>query len=177
MGTCPPKFSDCLRPQSPNREKRKTPPLQYLQVNASLFERPLSDDPHFHSPAPQPPRRRDTTSCVGVGSLSSSKRRVKKHRCHNRNAKTGCIYSGLRHFVPQESAVNGGFFWQCRIRAGHKILCPPGAHPLRTNHPQLVLPGAQKVPGNRSETVFFKPLDSGFSARNSGATSDAGKAR
>src|ERR1044072_2871204 len=34
------------RPQSPNREKRKTPPLQYLQVNASLFERSLSDDPH-----------------------------------------------------------------------------------------------------------------------------------
>ena len=56
MGTCPPKFPDCLLTPKPEPEKRTTPCLQFLQVIASLCERLLSDNRHS---APRLPNHQD----------------------------------------------------------------------------------------------------------------------
>src|SRR5215510_5790777 len=45
-----------LMTPKPEPEKRKPQALQFLQVSESLCARPLSDDRHFCSPAPQPSR-------------------------------------------------------------------------------------------------------------------------
>ena len=114
MGTCSPKFSDPLLrmrfDQSPNREKRTARRPQCLRVSASLCVRLLSDNRHSSPRLPNPPRCRDTTSCVGVGSLRAEKQRVKKHRCHNCSAEKPLHSIGLRDFLLQESPVNTRLF-------------------------------------------------------------------
>src|SRR5262245_41484966 len=63
---------------SPNR-KKESPSARSSCGSASLYvERTAVRQPPFLSPAPQPPRHCDTTSCVGVGSLKTGFGRVKK---------------------------------------------------------------------------------------------------
>src|SRR3982750_643528 len=60
-----------LRPLKPEPGKRKTHSPQVFAGPCVLMSVAAVRRPPFRSPAPQPSRCRDTTSCVGVGSLCS----------------------------------------------------------------------------------------------------------
>ena len=165
MGTCSPKFSDPLFrmrfDQSPNRRKRTARRPQCLRVSASLCVRLLSDNRHSSPRLPQPPRCRDTTSCVGVGSLRAEKQRVKKHRCHNCSAENLLYSTDLRDFVLQESPVNTRLF--CVMQESGRTqdfvstAFPPVTNKSSTACWGLALPGGGSAPrrsGKRAENWF-----------------------
>src|SRR5262245_30940991 len=121
MGTCPPKFSDCfLRPLKPEPGRKKKDPLPCMTCRSvRLYLSGRCQTTTISAPRlPYPPRWatktaspcRDTTSCVRVGSLSSRKQRVKKHRCHNRCLKITFADSDLRDSVLQKRPVNTASF-------------------------------------------------------------------
>jgi hypothetical protein len=160
MGTCSPLFrtrrQGVRQMPEPWKEKR-TPWTSSSWRTAHLYEeRTAVRQPPFLSPAPQPSRCRDTTSCVRVGRLSTLIRRVKKHRCHNRSAETPRYFNRLSHFVLQEGGVNTAAFDRCRNRAGHNILCPPPAHRVPTSRPQVAL---KKRPDLGAERRFSTHLN------------------
>src|SRR6478752_5741808 len=88
-------------------------------------------------------------------------------------------YSVLRR---QKHLSTRGNFKGCRNRARHKILCPPGSHPLRTNHPQVMGGDIHRAPSYARATgakdallryanAIFKALVSTSMARTQGPTS------
>src|SRR5262245_57035209 len=98
----------------------------------------LSDRPPFLSPALPTTKMCDTTSCVGVGRLSTRNPSVKKHHCHNRRSIYFIYINVLANNVLGKWPVNKGLLDRTSNPARHKRLCPPHAHRIRTSRPQVV---------------------------------------
>ena len=134
MGAAP-LCSECFCQNA--RTGKKKAPAPVGPTDSAWFIAVCCQTARHSSPRFSPSSRcRDTTSCVGVGRVSSYPRVVKKHRCHNWGSGLAFYFMTLRCFVPQESPVNTSIFDICRNRARHNNLCPPHAHRIRTSHPQ-----------------------------------------
>src|SRR5688572_13575069 len=131
MGMAPRCSGLCFTTRT-GRKKRDAPDPHVWRTAHLYEERSAVRQPPYLSPAPQPSRCRDTTSCVGVGRLSTPNRRVKKHRCHNCGAITIRFFNGLSHFLRQERAVNTPLFCQMqesgRTQYFVSTVCPPATH-------------------------------------------------
>ena len=118
-------------------------------------------------------RCRDTTSCVGVGRLSTTIRRVKKHHCHNRKPIYLLIFIRLQDIVPRKWPVNTCFFDRCRNRAGTQDFVstsfPPGTHKSSTGCWSGNPEWREKAREHGRERRVFKPLETIFAVHKSGA--------